>query len=231
MNRQHLQRLKTDQRMEGMIEAFELAFRMQAETPRLLDLSGETRATLDLYGIGGDKSDFFGRQCLLARRLAESGVRFIQINSTGWDHHGQIRQRLPDVCRQIDQPIAGLLTDLRARGMLDETLLVWSGEFGRTPYEQDLSMGKDPKTNYGRGHNPYGFTTLMAGGGITGGIVYGKTDDYSYHVVEDKVHVHDLHATILHLLGLDHERLTYRYAGRDFRLTDVYGRVVKEIIA
>ena len=212
-----------------MIEAFELAFRMQTETPELLDLSGETPATLSLYGIGEQQpTNFFGRQCLLARRMAEAGVRFIQLNSTGWDHHGSIRKRLPANCQQVDKPIAGLITDLRARGLLDDTLLVWSGEFGRTPYEQDLSMGKD---EYGRGHNPYGFTTWLAGGGIQGGMVFGRTDDYGYRAVEGQVHIHDLHATILHLLGIDHEQLTYRHGGRDFRLTDVHGRIVNEIIS
>jgi len=229
MNREHLAQLENDQHMEGMIEAFELAFRMQNETPELLDLSGETEATLNLYGIGEQQpTDFFGRQCLLARRMAEAGVRFIQLNSIGWDHHGNIRKRLPANCRQVDKPIAGLLTDLRSRGLLDETLLVWAGEFGRTPYEQDLSMGKD---GYGRGHNPYGFTTWLAGGGIQGGMVFGRTDDYGYRAVDGQVHIHDLHATILHLLGIDHEQLTYRHGGRDFRLTDVHGRIVKEIIS
>ena len=230
MNRSQLARLHSDQQMEGAIETFELAFRMQAKTPQLLDLAGESKATLDLYGVGQPDTDFFGRQCLLARRMSEAGVRFIQLNSTGWDHHGQIRKQLPRNCRQVDRPIAGLLTDLRQRGLLDETLIVWSGEFGRTPYEQDLSEGKDSFETYGRGHNPYGFTTWLAGGGIRGGMTHGSTDEFGYRAVENQVHIHDLHATILHLLGLDHEKLTYRYAGRDFRLTDVYGRVVNEII-
>ena len=157
-------------------------------------------------------------------------MRFIQVTSGGWDNHEYILGRLPTTCRNVDKPIAGLLTDLKARGLLDETLIVWSGEFGRTPYEQDLSLGERPKESYGRGHNPDGFTALLAGGGVKGGFVFGKTDEYGYRAVEDKVHLHDLHATILHLLGLDHEKLTYRHGGRDFRLTDVYGKVVREIM-
>ena len=184
-----------------------------------------------MYGIGDGPTDAFGRQCLLARKLTESGVRFIQVNSGGWDHHSNIRSSLPRNAKSVDKPIAGLIQDLKTRGLLDETLLVWTGEFGRTPYEQDLSNGKGAMASYGRGHNPFGFTTLMAGGGIRGGIVHGATDEYGYRAIDGKVHVHDLHATMLHQLGLDHERLTYRYAGRDFRLTDVHGTVVKEILA
>ena len=152
------------------------------------------------------------------------------MNSGGWDHHSNIKKSLPKNAESVDKPIAGLIRDLKARGMLEETLLVWTGEFGRTPYEQDLSNGKGSMESYGRGHNPFGFTTLMAGGGIRGGIVHGATDEYGYRAIDGKVHVHDLHATMLHQLGLDHERLTYRYAGRDFRLTDVHGTVVKEIL-
>jgi hypothetical protein len=231
LNRRHLQKSGEDTLLEGMIESFELAFRMQTEAPELLSFHDENEATLKLYGIGEEPADQFGRQCLLARRFAESGVRFIQINAGGWDHHVGIRKALPDNAAQVDKPIAGLIRDLKARGMLDETLIVWTGEFGRTPYEQDLSGGKKTIDRYGRGHNPYGFTTLMAGGGVRGGVVHGATDDYGYRAVDGKVHLHDLHATMLHLLGLDHERLTYRYAGRDFRLTDVYGRVVEEVLA
>ncbi len=231
MNRSYLSKLETDRRMEGVIESFELAFRMQSEAPSLIDLAGESEATRRLYGIGDEATDNFGRQCLLARRFAEAGVRFVQITDNGWDHHGKIRAGLPKRCKAVDRPIAGLIKDLKARGLFEETLLVWSGEFGRTPHYQDLSDGKDGPDTYGRGHNPYGFCAWMAGGGIRGGMVHGVSDDFGYRAVDQKVHIHDLHATILHQLGLDHERLTYRYSGRDFRLTDVYGRVVKEILA
>ncbi len=231
LNERHLRPFQHDAQMAGMIESFELAFRMQTEAPELFDLTRESKATQDLYGIGDKTTDFFGRQCLLARRLAEAGVRFIQVNAGGWDHHGNIRTALPKNCAEVDKPVAGLIRDLKSRGMLEDTLVVWTGEFGRTPYEQDLSNGANAMANYGRGHNPYGFTTLLAGGGIKGGISHGATDDYGYRAVEGKVHMHDLHATILHQLGIDHEKLTYRHAGRDFRLTDVYGHVVKEILA
>lgn len=231
INREHLATLQTDQQMEGVIQSYELAFRMQTTAPEVFDLSKETDATRGLYGIGDATTDHFGRQCLLARRLAEAGVRFIELSANGWDHHGGIRKSLPKNCGEVDKPVAGLIKDLKARGLFEDTLIVWSGEFGRTPYEQDLSNGKSPKENYGRGHNPFGFTTWLAGGGARGGLKHGSTDDYGYRAVEDKVHLHDLHATMLHLLGLDHTRLTYRYAGRDFRLTDVYGEVVREILA
>ena len=231
MNRGYLEKLETDRRMEGVIELFELAFRMQSEAPSLIELAGESEATRRLYGIGEDATDNFGRQCLLARRFAEAGVRFIQITDNGWDHHGKIHASLPKRCKAVDRPIAGLIKDLKARGLFDETLLVWSGEFGRTPHYQDLSDGKDGPDTYGRGHNPYGFCAWMAGGGIRGGMAYGVSDDYGYRALDQKVHIHDLHATLLHQLGLDHEQLTYRYSGRDFRLTDVYERVVKEILA
>ncbi len=231
VNRAHLDRLQGDRRMEGVIESFELAFRMQSEAPELIDLGKESPATLELYGIGEKETDDFGRQCLLARRFAEAGVRFIQITDGGWDHHAGIRAGLPKRCKGVDKPIAGLIRDLKARGMLEDTLLVWSGEFGRLPQFQDLSDGEKGPETYGRGHNPYGFTTWLAGGGVKPGFVYGKSDEFAMRAVEEKVHMHDLHATILHLLGLDHERLTYRYSGRDFRLTDVYGRVVNEILA
>ena len=227
MNRRQLARLKTDQRLEGVIESFELAFRMQTETPKLVDMSGESRATLELYGIGQEPTDAFGRQCLLARRFAQAGVRFVQVSMANWDHHFGIDTELPELCAKADKPIAGLLTDLKSRGLLEDTLVVWSGEFGRTPHSQDLFQGK----KVGREHNPHGFTAWMAGGGIKGGFVHGATDEYGYRAVQDKVHIHDLHATMLHLLGLDHEKLTYRYGARDFRLTDVYGNVVHEIMA
>ncbi len=158
-------------------------------------------------------------------------MRFIQITDNGWDHHAGIAAALPKRCKAVDKPISGLLADLKARGLLDETLLIWSGEFGRTPHYQDLSDGKDGAETYGRGHNPLGFCAWMAGGGVQGGKVYGVSDEYGFRAVDEKVHIHDLHATMLHLLGIDHTKLTYRYSGRDFRLTDVAGRVVKEILA
>ena len=231
MNRQHLARQRFDQRLEGAIESFELAFRMQTEVPELIDLSGESQATLDLYGVGKKPTDDFGRQCLLARRFAEAGVRFVQITSNGWDSHANIRKLHPERCRSVDQPIAALIEDLKQRGLFDDTLLVWSGEFGRTPHYQDLQDGDGSPESWGRGHNPYGFCSWLAGAGVRGGMTFGELDDFGYRAMKDKVHMHDLHATILHLLGLDHERLTYRYSGRDFRLTDVYGRVVNEILA
>ncbi len=231
MNRDHLRRHRTDPTLEGAIESFELAFRMQAEVPALVDISSESRSTLDLYGIGQKPTDDFGRQCLLARRFAEAGVRFVQVTSNGWDSHANIRKAHPDRCRSVDQPIAALIQDLKARGLFDETLLVWSGEFGRTPHYQDLQDGAGNPDTFGRGHNPYGFCAWLAGGGVRGGMTFGQLDDFGFQAVEDPVHIHDLHATILHLLGLDHERLTYRFSGREFRLTDVYGRVVKEILA
>jgi hypothetical protein len=221
MNRELAQRQPQDARLEGLIESFELSFRMQAELPRVMDLSQETRATLELYGIDQGPTDDFGRQCLLARRFAEAGVRFIEITHQDWDHHGFVSQLMPRSSREIDKPIAGLLTDLTQRGLLDDTLVVWGGEFGRTP---------DDPTQDGRGHNNKGFTMWLAGAGVRGGLAYGRTDDYGYEAIENKVHVHDLHATMLHLLGLDHERLTYRYGGRDFRLTDVHGQVVHDIV-
>ncbi len=215
---------KTDRHpeVEGAIESMELAFRMQTEVPAVLDLGGESADTLARYGIGGGETDGFGRQCLLARRLAESGVRFVELGHGGWDQHQNLKADLARNCRAIDQPIAALLGDLRARGLLDDTLVVWGGEFGRTP---------DNRRADGRDHNAKGFTFWMAGGGVRGGLSYGATDDLGYEAVENKVHVHDLHATILHLLGIDHERLTFRYGGRDHRLTDVHGEVVRGILA
>ena len=230
MNRQLLDRVETDSQMEGIIESFELAFRMQAETPRLVDLSGESQETLQLYGIDGKPSDRNGRACLLARRLSEAGVRFVQVTMGGWDHHGNIRGALPNSCAGVDQPIAGLIKDLKRRGLLDETLVLWSGEFGRSPWSQDLS-GTSPISVHGREHQQESFCAWMAGGGVKRGFTYGSTDDFGYRPIDGKVHLHDLHATLLHLLGLDHERLTHRHAGRDFRLTDVYGNVVREILA
>ena len=201
---------------------------MQTETPKLVDLSNESQAVQTLYGIGEEPTDRLGRQCLLARRLSAAGVRFVQVSMGGWDHHGAIAKGLPKQLKISDKPIAGLLTDLKLRGLLDETLVVWGGEFGRTPFSQDNSGGGGA---VGRDHNPKGFTMWMAGGGTKQGFVHGATDEYGFRAVAGKVHIHDLHATILHLLGIDHQRLTYRHLGRDFRLTDVYGNVVQEILA
>ncbi|MEQ1828615.1 MAG: DUF1501 domain-containing protein, partial [Pirellula sp.] len=219
-----LQRDVWNPEIEGAIESFELAFRMQDEVPALLDLSSEQQSIYKLYGIGpGLATDRFGRQCLLARRLAESGVRFIEVTSpVGWDHHFMLKDKLAESCRATDQPVAALLTDLKQRGMLDDTLVVWAGEFGRTPYAQ---------SGTGRDHNNKGYTIWMAGGGVKSGLAFGATDEHGFQAVENPVHIHDWHATVLNLLGLDHTRLIFNYAGRDFRLTDVYGRVVNEILA
>ncbi|MBI2948275.1 MAG: DUF1501 domain-containing protein [Verrucomicrobia bacterium] len=224
INRDHLKTAQLDSQLEGVIESYELAFRMQTEVPKLTDLTTESKATLDLYGIGGGPTENFGRQCLLARRFAQHGVRFIQVNHAfKWDQHQNLKQDLERNVREVDQPIAALLHDLESLGLLADTLVLWGGEFGRTPTAQGNADGRD--------HNPHGFTMWMAGGGVKGGFAYGATDDYGYRAVENKVHMHDLHATLLHLLGLDHTRLTYRYAGRDFRLTDVHGNVAKGILS
>ena len=213
-----------DDTMESRIQAFELAFRMQTEAPEIMDISGETKATSELYGLDDPKTENFGRQCLMARRFAESGVRFTQCtHSYKWDQHGNLKAGHSQNALEVDKPIAGLISDLKSRGMLEDTLVLWGGEFGRTPAAQGGMDGRD--------HNPHGFTMFMAGGGVKAGFSHGATDDYGYYAAVDKVHVHDLHATILHLLGIDHEALTYRYAGRDFRLTDVAGHVVHDIIA
>jgi hypothetical protein len=231
LNRELVQRLQGDANMEGMIQNMELAFRMQTNTPQLVDLSKETPETFDLYGIGSGKaSDKHGRACLLARKLSESGVRFVQVTMDGWDHHGDIRGNLPKLCEQTDRPVAGLIRDLKRRGLLDDTLVLWSGEFGRTPWSQDLS-GTAPIDKHGREHQPESFCAWMAGGGIKAGMTWGETDHMGYNVTSGKVHIHDLHATMLHLLGIDHTRLTWNHLGRDFRLTDVHGSVVKEILA
>jgi len=222
LNHEALERDPHDEGVEGAIGSFELAFRMQKDLPKVMDLGNETAATRALYGVGEQATDTFGRQCLLARRLVEAGVRFVEITSNGWDHHRDLKNALGNKAQSVDKPIAGLLRDLKSRGLLQDTLVLWGGEFGRTPYAQ----GGD-----GRDHNHRGFTTWMAGGGVKGGFSHGATDDYGYEAVEGKVHIHDWHATILHLLGLDHEKLTYRYAGRDMRLTDVKGNVVKEIVS
>lgn len=230
MNKRLLGRFEHDAQMEGMIQSFELAFRMQAETPKLVDLSQESKATQDLYGIGKAPTDKAGRACLLARRLSEAGVRFVQVTLDGWDHHGDIRTALPKSAVQSDQPCAALIKDLKSRGLLEDTLVIWSGEFGRTPWSQDLS-GTAPIEKHGREHQPESFSAWLAGGGIKGGVTHGETDEFGYRVVDGRVHIHDLHATILHLLGMNHEKLTYRNSGRDFRLTDVYGEIVREIMA
>ena len=231
-NRERMQVDSGDAQMEGVIQSFELAFRMQAASPRIMDITNESPATLKLYGIGEGPSDEFGLQCLMARRLAEAGVRYIQITHTdkthgnSWDQHSNLKKELVANAEQIDRPIAGLLADLEARGLLDDTLVWWGGEFGRTPAAQGADLA-----TVGRDHNPFGFTMWLAGGGVRGGMSYGATDDYGYYAAQNKVHMHDMHATILHLLGIDHTRLTYRYAGRDFRLTDVYGNVVHDVLS
>jgi hypothetical protein len=222
LNRNKLQRDRHQPQVEGIIQSFELAFRMQTTMPQLVDLSKESQATQDLYGIGDGPSDDFGKQCLLARRMMESGVRFVELTNGTWDHHNNLQEGMETQCAQIDKPIAGLLTDLKRRDLLKDTLIIWAGEFGRTPHGQ----GGD-----GRDHNHKGYTSFMAGGGVKGGFSYGATDEHGYEAVAGRMHIHDWHATILHLMGLDHERLTYLHAGRDFRLTDVHGQVAKEILA
>jgi hypothetical protein len=208
--------------MEGLIDSYELAFRMQTEIPQVMSIEKESATTKALYGVGKEPTDAFGKQCLMARKLIEAGVRFVEVNHGNWDHHRNLKNSLENNCAEIDLPISGLLTDLKQRDMLKDTLVIWGGEFGRTPHSQ----GAD-----GRDHNNKGFTMFMAGGGVKGGFSYGATDEYGYEAVENRMHIHDWHATVLALLGLDHEKLTYKYAGRDFRLTDVYGSVAKEIFA
>ncbi|NNC86887.1 MAG: DUF1501 domain-containing protein [Akkermansiaceae bacterium] len=222
MNRDLLDRHEVDSQINGVIESYELAFRMQAAVPGVMDLDGETEAVKEKYGIGAGVTDDFGRQCLMARRLAEAGVRYIELGHGNWDQHNGLRKNLTRNCAGVDQPLAALLGDLKDRGMLEDTLVIWGGEFGRTPHV---------KKDDGRDHNHTGFTFWMAGGGIKGGMRYGATDENGIAAVDNRVHFHDLHATILHQLGLDHEKLTYRYAGRDFRLTDVHGNVLRDILA
>ena len=222
MNRDSAERNPLNSELEGVIESYELGYRMQSAVPEVLDLASESAKTLSSYGIGNAKSDEFGRQCLMARRFAEAGVRFIELTHEGWDQHNNLSAKLSSNCEATDLPIAGLIGDLKQRDMLKDTLVIWSGEFGRTPAV---------RRSDGRDHNATGYTVWMCGAGVKGGIRYGATDDFGIAAVEDRMHVHDLHATTLHLLGLDHTKLTYRYAGRDFRLTDVYGRVASEIIA
>lgn len=228
MNRDHAERNAEDSRLNARIEAAELAFRMQAEAPESVDLNQESKATLDLYGITNKNKTTaeFGQQCLAARRLVECGVRVVHITQyhREWDHHGQLKEKLKSSSYTVDQPIAGLLKDLKQRDLLDETLVLWGGEFGRTPTSQGPDMNS-------RAHYPTAFTMWMAGGGVKGGHIHGETDELGTAITRDRVHVHDLHATLLWLMGMDHEKLTYRYGGRDYRLTDVYGKVVKEIMA
>ncbi|MCY2981055.1 MAG: DUF1501 domain-containing protein [Planctomycetota bacterium] len=223
LNRDHLNSANSDQGIEGLIANYELAFRMQSSIPTVMNIDDETQETKDLYGIGSTPTDNFGRQCLLARKLAESGVRYIQVSTDyTWDHHKQLKSGIVAESAKVDRPIAGLLEDLARRGLLDDTIVLWGAEFGRTPTAEN----KD-----GRNHHPQAFTMWMAGGGVQGGLTYGATDDFGFRPVEKPVHMHDLHATLLYGLGIDHKRLTYRYAGRDFRLTDVHGNVVHEIWA
>ena len=216
-----------DPEIASRIAQYEMAFRMQSSVPELADISKESAETLAMYGPDVKTPGTFAYNCLLSRRLAERGVRFTQVFLRGWDHHGSLPQNIPGMCKAMDQPAAALIKDLKQRGMLDDTLVVWGGEFGRTVYSQ----GTLTKDTYGRDHHPRCFTMWLAGGGIKGGIVHGETDDFSYNVTEKPVHIHDLNATILHCMGIHHERLTYRFQGRDFRLTDVEGKLVKEILA
>jgi hypothetical protein len=222
LNREKIRRDKVQPGVEGVIESYELAFRMQDAMPALMDTAKETKETLAMYGADGGPSENFGRQCLLARRFVEAGVRFVEVTQGGWDQHTNLTVDHKSRAEACDRAIAGLLQDLQQRDMLKDTLVIWGGEFGRTPAAQ----GGD-----GRNHNNRGYTSWMAGGGVKGGFSYGATDEHGYEAIEKKCHIHDWHATILHLLGLDHTKLTYRYAGRDFRLTDVHGNIAKDIIS
>jgi Protein of unknown function (DUF1501) len=226
MNREQMELQGRNQALEGRMNSFELAFRMQSTMPHIQNLADETQETMKQYGIDDPVTENFGRQCLMARRFLENGVRFVQVTHSDsevqWDQHGNLYRGHTKNASEVDKPIAGFLADLKARGLLKDTLVLWGGEFGRTPTAQ----GTD-----GRDHNPHGFTMWMAGGGVKGGFAYGATDDYGYYALENKMHVNDLHATILHILGLDHERLTFRYAGRDFRLTDVAGKPATDILS
>lgn len=226
LNRQHQRSRQDDSRLEARIQSFELTFRMQLEAPLVTDLNAESKETFAAYGVDQNPTDEFGRLCLTARRMSEAGIRFVHVNHSYprnyWDAHGGLLENHSSNAKKIDRPIAALLRDLKQRGLFDETLVVWGTEFGRTPAAQGTN---------GRDHHPHAFTLWMAGGGIKGGVVHGETDEFGYYVVKDKVTMHDLHATILHQVGLDHKRLTYRYAGRDFRLTDVAGKVVHDILS
>ena len=227
LNEDHLS-ATPDPVLESRINSYELAFRMQTSMPEIQDTRGETEATCKLYGLDNPITEDFGRQCLMARRFAERGVRFVQVSHSDskvqWDQHGNLKKGHTEKASEVDKPIAGLLHDLKSRGLLEDTLVLWSGEFGRTPTVQGSGMD-------GRDHNPWGFTMWMAGGGVKGGFAHGATDDYGFYAERDKMHIHDVHATLLHLLGVDHEKLTYRNSGRDFRLTDVFGHVAHEIFA
>jgi hypothetical protein len=228
LNRAQMQGHEGDTDLEAVVDSYELAFRMQHHAPNVLDLSQETRATLDLYGIDQPATDNYGRQCLMARRLAEAGVRYIQVNyadnsnNPPWDQHSDMPKHAQHAAA-VDKPIAGLLVDLKQRGLLEDTIVWWGGEFGRNPFAENNGSGRD--------HNPNGFTVWLAGGGVKSGFSYGVTDEFGHMAIDQKIHMHDLHATILHLLGLNHKQLTYRYAGRNFRLTDVAGNVAHQIIA
>lgn len=230
LNAEHLAQRPGGQELASRINAYELAFRMQSETPEAVDLTRETSQTLEMYGVGREPTNEFGRNCLVARRLVERGVRFVQLYSGGghledtWDAHKSIETNHGQHAGEVDQPIAALLTDLEQRGLLDSTLVVWGGEFGRMPFSEGQG---EP----GRNHNPYGFSMWLAGGGVRGGTAYGATDEFGFEAVENRVHLHDLHATLLALMGLDHEKLTYFHQGRGERLTDVFGNVIREVIA
>lgn len=213
--------------MDARIGQYEMAYRMQTSVPEVMDLSKESDATFELYGPDAKKPGTFAANCLLARRLAEKGVKFIQLYHQGWDQHGGLPKGISVQCKETDQASAALITDLKQRGLLEDTLVIWGGEFGRTSYSQ----GKLTADDYGRDHHPRCFSMWMAGGGVKPGLVYGETDDFSYNITKGGIHVHDFHATMLRLLGVDHERLTYFMQGRRFRLTDVHGKVLKELIA
>lgn len=229
LNSAQLQNTAPNTELDAVLQSYELAWRMQSNAPGVIDLSKESQATLDEYGIGTKPTDDFGRKCLMARQLSEAGVRFVQVNysldsssNPAWDQHSDMPKHA-DHARAVDKPISALLNDLDARGLLDDTIVWWGGEFGRTPYAENNGTGRD--------HNPGGFTVWVSGGGFKKGFEYGSTDEFGHYAVENKVHMHDLHASILHQLGLDHERLTFRMEGRDFRLTDVHGSVVKDLFA
>jgi hypothetical protein len=230
LNQEHLDARPSGRELAARAASYELAFRMQSAAPEAVDFTREATKTLDLYGVGKKPTDEFGRNCLIARRLVERGVRFVQLYSGGghledtWDAHQSVEKNHGQHAAEVDQPISALLTDLAARGLLDSTLLVWGGEFGRMPFSEG-------KNEPGRNHNPYGFSMWFAGAGVKGGMTYGATDEFGFEAVEKKAHVHDLHATILHLMGLDHEKLTYFHQGRHERLTDVAGVVVKDILS
>jgi hypothetical protein len=228
LNKLHALKLQKapDPQIETRIAQYELAFRMQMSIPEVTDFSQEPKHVIDTYGPDAKNPGTFAANCLLARRLAERGVRFIQLYHQGWDHHGGLPGGIRGQCRETDQPAAALVRDLKQRGLLDDTLVIWGGEFGRTNYCQ----GK-LSSNFGRDHHPRCFTYWLAGGGIKAGMSYGETDDYCYNIAKDPVHLHDLQATVLHLLGIDHERLTFKYQGRQFRLTDVHGNVVRPVLA